>query len=106
MIGKIFTALCLAAAFIFAPFCSVRAAAESGAGAEIVAEANTGRILYNFNGDRTLPMASTTKILTALIIIEDCDLDAVVSVPAECTGVEGSSIYLTPGEKISVKNLL
>lgn len=106
MIGKIFTALCLAAAFIFAPFCSVRAAAESGACAEIVAEANTGRILYNFNGDRTLPMASTTKILTALIIIEDCDPDAIVTVPAECTGVEGSSIYLTPGEKISVKNLL
>lgn len=77
-----------------------------GSGAELVAEVNSGRVLYEYNADDRLPMASTTKILTALIVIEDCDPDAVVTVPPECVGVEGSSVYLTAGEKIKVKDLL
>lgn len=51
-------------------------------------------------------MASTTKIMTALIVIEDCDLDEVITVADEAVGTEGSSIYLKKGEKISVKDLL
>lgn len=69
-------------------------------------EAGSDRVLYESNADTAMPMASTTKILTALIIIEDCDLNATVTVPEECVGIEGSSIYLTAGEKISVRDLL
>ena len=52
-------------------------------------------------------MASTTKILTAITVIENCEnLDQIISVPKEAVGIEGSSIYLARGEKISVRDLL
>ncbi len=74
--------------------------------AECVAELSTGTILHSRNDGARLPMASTTKIMTALIIIEDCELDEEIAVPDEAVGVEGSSIYLKRGEIISVKDLL
>lgn len=73
---------------------------------ETVMEVNSERVLYENNGDKKLPMASTTKILTALIIIEDCDLQSVVEIPAEACAVEGSSVYLKAGEKYKVSDLL
>ena len=78
---------------------------EPSAG-EAVLEVSSGRVLWEKDGERILPMASTTKILTAITIIEDCDLDAIVCVPAECVGVEGSSVYLVAGEKLTVRDLL
>lgn len=69
-------------------------------------ELSTGTVLEEGNADVKLPMASTTKILTAIIIIEDCNLDEVITVPDEAVGVEGSSIYLQKGEKIDVRDLL
>ena len=74
--------------------------------AECAAELNTGKILYAKNDSAKLPMASTTKIMTALIIIEECELDEVITVPDEAVGVEGSSIYLKKGERVSVRDLL
>ena len=74
--------------------------------AEIAIELTHGNILYEKNADIALPMASTTKIMTALIIAEDCDLSEVITVPDEAVGVEGSSIYLKHDEKLSVKDLL
>ena len=53
-----------------------------------------------------LPMASTTKIMTCLLACECLDPDSVVTVPKETTGVEGSSIYLEAGEKLTVRELL
>lgn len=73
---------------------------------EIALELERGDVLYSKNADRRLPMASTTKIMTALIVCEECDLSAVISVPDEAVGVEGSSIYLKKDEQISVKDLL
>lgn len=74
--------------------------------AEIVMDINTGRILHEKNSKDKKFMASTTKILTAIIIIENCKLDDIVNVSADTVGIEGSSIYLQKGEKISVKDLL
>jgi D-alanyl-D-alanine carboxypeptidase (penicillin-binding protein 5/6) len=51
-------------------------------------------------------MASTTKIMTAIIIIEDCNLDEVITVPDSAVGYEGSSIYLKKDEKIDIRDLL
>lgn len=73
---------------------------------EIAIEINTGTVLQENNADVQLPMASTTKIMTAIIIIEDCDLDEVITVPNEAVGVEGSSIYLKKDEQIDVRDLL
>lgn len=101
------TALISAAAFVFSLLLlpRVTASAETKS-AEIVCEVYSGRILSGENIDKTMPMASTTKILTAIIIIEDCDLDKVIKIPAEAAGVEGSSVYLKAGEEFTIRELL
>jgi D-alanyl-D-alanine carboxypeptidase (penicillin-binding protein 5/6) len=73
---------------------------------ECVIEVNSGRILYENNKDLRLPMASTTKILTALTVIENFDIDSEITVPKSAVGIEGSSVYLREGEKLTVKELL
>ena len=62
--------------------------------------------MHALNADERLPMASTTKILTAIIIIEDCKLDEEVTVPKEAEGAEGSSVYLKAGDVYTVEELL
>lgn len=70
-------------------------------------EMNSRRILYESHGDMRLPMASTTKIVTALTVLESAKrLDEEVVIPKEATGIEGSSVYLKEGEKRSVEDLL
>ena len=78
----------------------------ASAQAEIAMELSTGTVLTESNAQAQLPMASTTKILTAIIIIEDCNLDEEITVPNEAVGVEGSSIYLAKDEKIDIRDLL
>ncbi len=80
--------------------------AKADGSGEIAIESESGRILFSNNAQAKLPMASTTKIMTALVVIEDCDADEVITVDDRAVGVEGSSIYLKRGEKISVRDLL
>ena len=64
-------------------------------------------LLYSKNENMKLPMASTTKIFTALTVIENCkDLNEKVNVPKQATLTEGTSIYLKENEKLTVKELL
>lgn len=79
---------------------------KADASAEIAMELTTETVLAECNADSKLPMASTTKIMTAIIIVEDCNLDEVITVPDEAVGVEGSSIYLKKDEEIDVRDLL
>lgn len=72
----------------------------------ILMEKSTGRVLYEKNSRQKMPMASCTKILTAITVIENCDLDELVTIPKEATNIEGSSIYLKEGEKLTVLELL
>ncbi len=72
----------------------------------IVMERSSGRILFEKNCNQKLPMASTTKIVTALTVINNCNLEDVVTIPSKACGVEGSSIYLREGEKLTVLELL
>lgn len=74
--------------------------------AECVMDVESGRILHFHNDRVKLPIASTTKILTAITAIENFDLNAFTTVKKECVGVEGSSVYLREGEKLSLKELL
>lgn len=78
----------------------------AGGSSECVMEVTSGRILHQLSGDRKLPMASTTKIMTALCVIENTDINKKIKVPKEAVGVEGSSIYLVEGEILSIKELL
>ena len=72
----------------------------------IVIDADTGRILYEKNAHEKMPMASTTKIMTALIALEKGNLNDKVKVSDESIGIEGSSIYLKPQEVITLKDLI
>ena len=78
----------------------------SNSTAEIVIDKISGRVLYSTNADEKKYMASTTKILTAIVVIENCDLNENVTVTEKTVGVEGSSVYLEKGEILSVKDLL
>ncbi len=69
-------------------------------------DAKSGALLYGKNENVQLPMASTTKIMTALVVLENMSLDSIVSVFEKAVGIEGTSIYLFKDEKISVENLL
>ena len=75
-------------------------------GGEILIEQSTRRVLYERDSEKIAPMASTTKILTAITVIENADLSAVVCIDGRMTGIEGSSVYLKDGEKYTVEDLL
>lgn len=63
-------------------------------------------LLYSKNADARLPMASTTKIMTALVAIERENIDRKVRIDHRAVGVEGSSAYLRAGEEFSLRELL
>ncbi len=72
----------------------------------VLMDAQTGRILDEKNVDKRSLIASTTKIMTALIVCEQCNVLDRVRIPKEAVGVEGSSIYLQEGEILTVQELL
>ena len=74
--------------------------------AECVVEVSSRRLLSERNAQTPLPNASTTKILTAILIIDDCCLKDEVEIPARAAGTEGSSIYLKAGDHYTVEELL
>lgn len=79
----------------------------SSAKSMIVLETINDSVLYSKNEHEKLPMASTTKIVTALTVLENCDdLEKIITIPKKATLVEGSSIYLREGEQLTVKQLL
>lgn len=80
---------------------------STSAKAMCVLEKHSGRVIAWKNEDMRLAMASTTKIITAITVIQNCNnLDEQIQVCDSAVGVEGSSIYLRHGEIISVKDLL
>ncbi len=72
----------------------------------VLMEATTGRVITDINMDKRLPMASTTKIMTALLAIERGNLGDIVTASPRAAGITGSSIHLQTGEKITLENLL
>lgn len=79
---------------------------------EIIAEAGilidgtTGEVLYTKNENATLEPASTTKMITCLLALENLDMDKVVTIDAETPFTDGTRIYLEEGEQITVENLI
>lgn len=84
------------------PASAVSVSAESA----ILIDAQSGNVLYEKDAEKIRPMASTTKIMTALVAIEGFDIDMTVKIPPEATGIEGSSIYLCAGEKLTLRQLV
>ena len=69
-------------------------------------DAASGRVLFSQDCDRKMGMASTTKIMTAICALESADVNSVATVSKQAYGVEGSSMYLVLGEKLTLENLL
>ena len=69
-------------------------------------DGNTGQILSGENVHQRSLIASTTKIMTALVVLETMDIRQRVTVPKEAVGIEGSSMYLREGEELTVSDLL
>ncbi len=85
----------------------ISARAQRASAAECVMEVDSRRILYQEHGDIRLPMASTTKIATAISVIDSgVDVEKTVQIPSSAVGVEGSSVYLREGDEYSIKDLL
>lgn len=73
----------------------------------VVLEGNTNTVLYSKNKDLRLPMASTTKIATAIVAIENTDdFDEKIKISDKAIGIEGTSIYIKKGEELSMRELL
>ncbi len=72
----------------------------------ILIEAKTGRVLYERNAHEPLPMASTTKVMTALVALENGNLDDLVTTGKNAFGVPGTSIYLALGEQLPLREML
>lgn len=80
---------------------------EIGAKSAVVVDAGSGRVLFEKNKDDRLAMASTTKVMTAIVAIENTEnLDEVFATDNRAVGIEGTSIYLKNDEHLSMRNLL
>lgn len=86
--------------------CGTLAQSETSAKAACIMERETGRVLFEYNMHARLPMASTTKVMTALLAIENGDLTSPVVCSANAFGVPGTSIYLAQGETLTLEEML
>ena len=93
------------AAVLFIGSASAAAPAVSAQSA-VLLDRTTGRVLWAQNSDKRALIASTTKILTGLLVCELCSLDAPVEIPPEAVDVEGSSLDLQAGDVYQVRTLL
>ena len=78
---------------------------STSASAAVLMDADTGQVLFDHNGGRRMLIASTTKIMTALVALERASPTDVITVKQEHM-TEGSSMYLKPGERVTVEELL
>ena len=92
----------LLAAVLFSPVTVSAVSAQRA----IVVDGQTGRVLFEKNADEQALIASTTKIMTALIVCEQCNVLDRVKISKEAVGIEGSSMYLQEGEILTVQELL
>ena len=98
---------CLAAVLLLLGLVPGKArAVGTSATSAILVDADSGRVLYEQNADAKMLIASTTKILTALVATREGDLSQVVTVKREATLTEGSSMYLKEGEQLTLETLL
>ena len=74
--------------------------------AAVLIDASTGEVLYNNKMSQKMYPASTTKIMTALLVLENLDISRIVTIDKETALTGGSQIYLSEGEQVTVEQLL
>jgi len=72
----------------------------------ILIEQESGRVLYEKNAHTQMRIASITKIMTAILAVESGKMDDMVTVSKKASSAEGSSLYLEPGDKIKLEDLV
>ena len=72
----------------------------------VIYERNSHIVLYEKNSNEVVPMASTTKIMTCILILENCNLDTVVTVSSNAASTIGSRLGLSTNDQITVQDLL
>ena len=90
----------------FAFFCCADTTLGVSAHSAILMDAHSGLVLWEKNAHERMGMASTTKIMTALTVLRLSSPEDTVAVSDSAIGIEGSSIYLCKGEKMTVEQLL
>lgn len=106
MVRVIFLKKYIAYLLVFVTILTVPFYAAADSGAFLVMDGYTLEVLEQQNGDACLPMASTTKVMTALVVLETVSLDQKVIIPATAAGIEGTSLYIKAGEEYTVEQLL
>ena len=96
----------LAALLLFSIFPCQSSAVSTSASSAILVDVDSGRVLYEQNADARMLIASTTKILTALVAIEEGNLSDTVTVSRQAALTEGSAMYLQEGEQLTLETLL
>ena len=100
----------IAAVLVILIFTCSSAGAEApdslSARSAVLMDRASGRLLYEKNGYERLSMASTTKIMTAILVVENCSMEDIVTISPVASGVEGSSLWLEIGEQLTVEQLL
>jgi len=79
---------------------------ENTVSAAILIDAKSGQVIYAYQPDTRLPIASTTKVMTALLVLEQAALNSPVVISDNAVRVEGTRVYLEPRESQTVENLL
>lgn len=108
MLKRLFSVLLVGALFWCAlPAVRAEESLKISAAGAVLMDGDTGRVLWERDSHTPRLIASTTKLMTALVALESGhDLEETVTILPEWAGVEGSSIYLRPGEEISLETLL
>lgn len=85
---------------------SVQAAPAVSAQSAVLMLSDGKTVIYNKEANLSLPMASTTKIMTALVALKLASPDTLITVDPIAVGTEGSSVYLIAGERLTLEQLL
>ena len=101
-LGRLLICILVAFSILCSPIRALGISAQSA----ILIDASTGQVLFESNANQRMPMASTTKIMTAVVAIESMELSTKIKIPKEAVGIEGSSIYLCEGEILTLEELL
>ena len=97
----------LLALTLLAASCAPARAVSTSASSAVLMDVSSGRVLYDQDMHTPRPIASITKLMTALVAVElHPDLSSTVTIQREWTGAEGSSMYLKPEEKVTLEALL
>ncbi len=81
-------------------------ALDVSARSAIIIDASSGKVLWSKNSDSSMYPASTTKIMTGLLLVEHCKPDDIITAPPEIETIKEASMHLKPGERITAHDML